>query len=576
MKKLVPVLAFVFVFAGQTYSQILPPDFTCVRGDTLFWNLPTNNCGPSLGYEIWGSQSPTGPFTLQGTVTNQSQDYYPFINPSGAQWYFYLLSKFDCPGLTAIPSDTLDNRPPAISPIEVVTVENGQAVVNWYPSPSPEVTGYIIYRETSIGVVPVDTIYGSTTFTDPNADPNAQPESYFVNALDPCGNTSIFDAKHSSIFLGATVVPCRQSVVLDWNPYQGWTNGIAEQQIWVGLNGGALTQAAEDGPSASSFEVEDVVDGATYCFEVHAVEAGTGVVSKSNQICIQVSVIASAKGSFLKNVSVGASGEVQVDWEWPPAAEIAGYQILRSDQNAGYQAIATLMPTPPLSASNSYNDATADAAAGKVFYKIETRDLCDSVLTTNYGSTIFLTATALPGNINQLNWTAFDIENATVGTYTLYKVVSGSASQLDVVGSGTTSFDDAYDPTSLAEAQACYYVVANGTILSPDGQSISINSRSNTACVEQAARIFVPNAFVPEGFNQEFRPLIVLGDIASYEMRIFDRYGQEVFATSDPAAGWYGQKNGKNLAQGVYAYVIKLTQASGKKTEKRGTVLLIR
>lgn len=576
MKKIVPLLAFVVVFSGQIFSQIQPPDFTCVRGDTLFWNLPTNTCGPFVSYEIWGSQSPAGPFTLQGTVTDPSQDYYPFINPSGAQWYFYLLSNFNCPGQSPVPSDTLDNRPPLISPIEVVTVENGQAVVSWYPSPSPEVAGYIIYRQTSIGVVPVDTVYNGTIYTDPNADPNAQPESYFVNALDPCGNTSIFDAKHASIFVVATVVPCRQSVVLDWNPYQGWTNGIAEQQIWVGTNGGALTQVADAGTTAGSFEVADIVDGATYCFEVHAVEAVTGVVSKSNQFCLQAEVFNAAKGSFLKNVSVTGSGEVKVDWEWPPAAEIVEYQILRSDQNTGYQAIATLTPTLPLTASNTYTDATSNAAAGKVFYKIETKDICDSVLTTNYGSTIFLTATALPGNINQLNWTAFDIENATASTYTLYKVVGGSASQLEVVGSGTTSYDDAYDPTSLSDAQACYYVVANAAMLSPDGQSLSITSRSNTACVEQAARIFVPNAFVPEGFNQEFRPLIVLGDIASYEMRIFDRYGQEVFTTNDPEAGWYGQKNGKNLAQGVYAYVIKLTQANGKKTEKRGTVLLIR
>lgn len=576
MKKLVPIIVLVFVFLGKIYSQILPPDFTCVRGDTLFWDVPTNNCGPFVSYEIWGSQSPTGPFVLQGTVANQSQDFYPFINPSGEQWYFYLLSNFNCPGQTAISSDTLDNRSPKISPIEVVTVENGQVILSWYPSPSPEVTGYIIYRQTSIGVIPVDTVYGSTSYTDLNADPTMQSESYFVNALDPCGNTSIFDTKHSSIFVEASVEPCRQSVVLEWNPYEGWANGIAEQQIWVGINGGALTQATDAGAVAHMYEVGNLVDSATYCFEVHAVEAGTGVISKSNQICLFVHVFESAKGTFLKNVSVAANGEVKVDWEWPPTAEIVAYQVLRSDQNADYEAVATLTPSPPLMASNSFTDATSDANEGKVFYKIETRDVCDTVLTTNYGSTIFLTANPLPGNINQLDWTAFDFENATANSYTLYKVAGGIASQLDVVDSGTISYQDNYDPTNLDQAQACYYVVANGSIISQNGQNIDIDSRSNNACVEQAARIFVPNAFVPDGFNQEFRPLIVLGDIASYEMRICDRYGQEIFKTNNPEEGWYGQKNGKNLAQGIYAYTINLTQANGKKTEKRGTVLLIR
>ncbi|MBK9018264.1 MAG: hypothetical protein IPM82_31795 [Saprospiraceae bacterium] len=153
MKKILAAFAFGFVFFGKMQAQILPPDFRCVRGDTLFWDLPVNNCGPFVGYEIWASQSPTGPFLLQGTVANQSQDFYAFVNPSGEQWYFYLTSNFNCPGQMAIPSDTLDNRPPVVSPIETVSVEGGLAVVNWAPSPSPEVFGYIIYRQTSIGVI---------------------------------------------------------------------------------------------------------------------------------------------------------------------------------------------------------------------------------------------------------------------------------------------------------------------------------------------------------------------------------------------------------------------------------------
>ncbi len=573
---IVATVALAFVFFGKTQAQILPPDFRCVRGDTLFWNLPVNNCGPFVSYEIWASQSPAGPFALQGTVTNQSQDFYPFVNPGGAQWFFYITSNFNCPGQTAIPSDTLDNRPPAVSPIETVSVEGGLAVVTWTLSPSPEVFGYIIYRQTSIGVIPVDTVFGGNTYTDLGSDPGTGPESYFVNALDPCGNTSIFDAQHTSIFVEAAVVPCRQSVVLTWNPYQGWTNGIAEQQIWLGINGGALTQAAGAGTTAGSFEVENVVDGATYCFEVRAVRAGAGTLVKSNQICLTVDVFESAKGMFLKNVNVTGSGDVNLTWEWNPLAELEEFQVLRSEQNASYQAIVTQAATPPLAAANSYTDAASGATSGKVFYKIETRDVCDSVLLTNYGSTIYLTVQPAPGNLNSLNWTAFDIENASASAYKIYKIAGGATSQLDMVGSSTTSYQDNYSPTSIESAQACYYVVATSELITQNGQTITQESRSNTACVEQAARIFTPNAFVPEGFNQEFRPLIVLGDIANYDMRIFDRYGQEVFTTNDPDTGWFGQKNGKNLAQGVYAYAIRVTQVNGKTTEKRGTVLLIR
>ncbi len=576
LRNIFTVLALGFVFTGKMEAQILPPDLRCVRGDTLFFDLPVNGCGPFVSYDVWASQNPNGPFTPQGSVTNQAQDFYAFVNPSGQQWFFYLTSNFNCPGQMAITSDTLDNRPPVVSPIQTVSVEGGQAVVTWQPSPSPEVTGYIIYRQTGIGVIPVDTVFSGNTYTDLAADPNIGPESYYVNALDPCGNTSIFDMKHTSIFVEAEPIPCNQSVKLTWNNYVGWTNGIAEQQIWAGINGAALATVADAGTSAGSFEVGNLVDGATYCFEVRAVEAVTGAVAKSNQVCLQVDVVQSADGMVLLNVSVKNNGDVDLNWEWNPLAELVEYQILRSDQNADYQPIEVEAATLPLPASNTYTDASGDAENGKVFYKIQTLDLCDSTLVTNYGSTIYLTATPLPGNINQLDWTAFDFENTSATSYTLYKTVGGTTSVLDMAASSATSYQHNYDPTNIEEAQACYFVVAQSNAVGQNGQAVAVESRSNVACVFQAARIFAPNAFVPEGFNQEFKPLIVLGDLASYEMQIFDRYGQEVFRTKDPDKGWYGQKNGKPLAQGLYAYIIKVDQANGKRTEKRGTVLLIR
>lgn len=575
MKKAMLLVAFGLFLSTKMEAQILPPDFRCVRGDTLYWELPTNNCGPFVSYEIWASQSPAGPFVLQATVTNQSQNYYGFVNPSGEQWYFYLLSNYNCPGQTAISSDTLDNRPPQVSPIEAVSVENGQAVVNWNPSPSPEVYAYVVYRQTSVGVVPVDTVYSGTTYTDldANADLNVGTVSYYVNALDPCGNTSIFDVKHTSMFAQAVTVPCRQSILVTWNPYDGWTNAIVSQEVWVGVNGGVL--ASSGNSIGTSFELGNVIDGATYCFVVRAEEGATGATSTSNQVCIVADIVESVKGMYLDNVSVNANNEVVLTWQWNPLGALVDAQVLRSEQNADYQTVATVPTTPPLMASNSYSDAGSGATEGTVFYKIQTLDLCDTTLMSNYGSTIHLIAKPGSDNQNLLNWTAFDIENAEVNAYTVYKIAGGNESMLASLNATATSAEDTYVPTSIEQAQACYYVVASFEATTPSGDVITRESRSNTACVEQAARIYVPNAFVPEGINQVFKPLIVLGDIASYEMKVYDRYGQNVFTSNEPDKGWDGRKDGSSLAQGVYGYIITLKQSNGKVSIKRGHVLLM-
>jgi gliding motility-associated-like protein len=571
------LLALGLFISIQLQGQILPPEFLCVRGDTLFWNTPTNNCGSFINYEVYGSQSQQGPYVLLTGISNASQDFYFHVNPSGEVWYFYLLSNYNCPGQMAIPSDTLDNRPPGISPIENVTVENGEAVVNWRLSPSPEVYAYVIYRETPIGVIPVDTVFSGNTYTDPSAKPEEMSESYFVNALDRCGNTSIFDAKHRTIFLEATVNPCRQSVTLNWNIYQNWTNGIGEQQLWVGVNGAPPAPVVMLGGGAvNSYELKDINDGDDYCFVLQAIEANTGIVSRSNEVCLTANIVQAIRDMYMKNVTVTPDNQVKVIWAWNTAAEINEIQILRSDQNLDYKSIATEAPQFPLAAESSYTDATAMPTAGAYFYKIQTQDDCDSLAVSTYGSTIFLTVTGVPGNINRINWSAFSLENAIVTTYEVFKIVNGTESLITSAGVSARSFDSNFDPTIPGEAQACYYVVATATLTTPDGSEVTIQSRSNTACASQKARVYVPNAFVPEGFNQEFKPLIVLGDVAEYKMNIYDRYGQEVFFSANTDEGWNGKKEGKELPQGIYVYVIRVTQTNGKIVEKKGSVLLLR
>ena len=576
MKKYLALLFFGLFFSFQLRAQILPPDFLCVRADTLFWDLPVNSCGPFINYEVYGSQSPSGPFILLATIANQTQDYYFHVNPSGEVWYFYLQSNFNCPGQTAIPSDTLDNRPPEISSIVNATVENGQVVVNWNASPSPEVFAYLIYRETPIGVIPVDTVFSGTTYTDPDAQPGMMSEGYFVNALDHCGNTSIFDLKHRTIFVEATVNPCRQSVTLNWNPYQNWSNGIGNQELWVGVNGAPLAQAATIDATAATFEYPNINDGDTYCFVIQAAEAGTGILSTSNEVCITADVIQSVRDMYIKNVTVTPNSEVKVTWVWNTNAEINDIQILRSEQNLDYQLIASEAPLFPLIAENTYTDGSATPGTGSFFYKIQTTDDCDSLALSTFGSTVFLKVTSIPGNINQLAWTPFNLENAVVTAYEVHKIVSGTQSLVTTTSNITNSYEVGFDPTNFEEAQACYFVVAIATLTTPAGGQVTIQSRSNTACSQQKARVYVPNAFAPEGFNQEFKPLIVLGNIAEYKMIIYDRYGQELFFSANADNGWNGKKDGKELPQGTYVYVIRVTQTSGRIVEKKGTFLLLR
>ncbi len=89
--------------------------------------------------------------------------------------------------------------------------------------------------------------------------------------------------------------------------------------------------------------------------------------------------------------------------------------------------------------------------------------------------------------------------------------------------------------------------------------------------------IFVPTAFTPngDGLNDFEMPIPVGIDKLLY-FRIYNRWGQEVFATSTIGQGWDGKINGRNQGSGVFVWVVNAVDYLGRNYFRKGTVTLIR
>ncbi|RMG60107.1 MAG: PKD domain-containing protein [Bacteroidetes bacterium] len=87
----------------------------------------------------------------------------------------------------------------------------------------------------------------------------------------------------------------------------------------------------------------------------------------------------------------------------------------------------------------------------------------------------------------------------------------------------------------------------------------------------------IPNAFSPnaDGFNDNF---IVRGDLVEdYQIRIFNRWGRQVFLGQAVGEPWNGTlPGGKPAPQGVYVYHVSAIVAGGKEVNTTGTIILFR
>jgi gliding motility-associated-like protein len=91
------------------------------------------------------------------------------------------------------------------------------------------------------------------------------------------------------------------------------------------------------------------------------------------------------------------------------------------------------------------------------------------------------------------------------------------------------------------------------------------------------ADIFVPSAFTPnsDGHNDVIRP--VLAGIQKLEFfRVYNRWGQLVFSTSEAHKGWDGFIGGARQSTQNFVYMVQAVDYTGKTIVKRGSFVLVR
>ncbi|MCW3123636.1 MAG: gliding motility-related protein [Flavipsychrobacter sp.] len=95
--------------------------------------------------------------------------------------------------------------------------------------------------------------------------------------------------------------------------------------------------------------------------------------------------------------------------------------------------------------------------------------------------------------------------------------------------------------------------------------------------IQYCCQFSYPNAFTPnrDGVNDGFK-IVSYGNLTQYNLVIFNRWGQEVFETTDPRQYWDGTFNGIPCDMGNYYYYFKANCLAGNKEESKGDVLLIR
>jgi len=126
-----------------------------------------------------------------------------------------------------------------------------------------------------------------------------------------------------------------------------------------------------------------------------------------------------------------------------------------------------------------------------------------------------------------------------------------------------------------------------------DGYTVTLTATASSGCQDQYSLkinrkqelvYYIPNTFTPNGdeLNQTFKPIFTSGfDPFYYTLSIYNRFGNLIFESHDPAMGWDGSYNdGKtnfNCQVGTYVWTVEYSLYDlGVKNRVEGSVSLVR
>jgi len=207
----------------------------------------------------------------------------------------------------------------------------------------------------------------------------------------------------------------------------------------------------------------------------------------------------------------------------------------------------------------TYTLSAADIASGslQLFLTSTNNGLCPATADT-------LTITIEPDPV-----AAFIYDDSAPPQVVFTDQSTGAATWYWTFGDGGSSTSQ--NPTHPYETAGDYDVTL--IITSAGGCS---DTTSTQITVEQTKPVAIPTGFTPNADGKNDVLHVLGGPFKEVTFKIFNEWGNEVFATTDPAIGWDGTYKGKPQPGGVYIYTVVGTTVEDKAVKLSGNVTLLR
>jgi len=479
-------------------------------------------------------------------------------------------------------SDSL--RTPVIDSIRVI---NGQSHLYW--TPVADAQGYYIYHYDG-RYVKIDSISGNqnTSYVDRIFHPCDSAQVYSLNAFKKNGDiTTTSCCGASSSYLRGTVLlhlitfnNCTQTIHLDWDypyPFPGsesfeihQVDTAAKTDTLIGTTDGAALDYAFDFKRDS-----------TYCFQIRAVSATGKTLSTSCEKCFTAHYPDKPDILDIATISVYQNKAIIVSCKIDSLKKETFVSISRKAEDESKFKFLGYIPIKGDTSIVSGGDSTALVNDKWYQYAVAVLDSCHAPYLYDTANSIHLQGKTINDSTNFLQWNPYQSTSDTVIAYVVLRQTSGYPDVRIQLPADSLSCYDKIIPYENFGYPFLYTVIA--VVLPRFSPMDTLYCISNKVTIIQSLHLWIPNAFRPSSdvtVNTTFNPiktgqkddLVYHIQKDSYRLTIFNRWGQQLFSTTDMDKGW----DGSSVPEGVYVYLITFKTLRGNTIQQRGTITLVR
>jgi gliding motility-associated-like protein len=536
---------------AQAHSQYIQTDWTDYRG----WkHIQSYALEKRIPGQIWTTVA-----TFDSTVHSYKDSavkchvYYEYrIMANGAD--SGEISRSNTAGDTAF--ELVPPKEPEISYVTVLS--NGSVEIVWKHSTSPDRKEYHIYRSSTNGnnYLGVKGAFSGTTAID-IADSHDSAYTYTIETEDSCGNISTYKSlPHTTIHLSAT--PGNENILLNWNSYGGWP----VKKYFIERNGIIIDTAS--GMSNSYIDTL-VLCSEKYSYRVIAEDESISNIQSSSNLTDSITphdFNPPHSARMIRATVQMPNKDVYLQWHASSSWDTKGYRIWKNDSRSSQFDVAAVINA----GDTEYTDRNIQQGVPYCYY-IEAFDHCDNKAIWSNAGCIMMLNGQVYNNTNLIQWNPYRDWINGVNYYDVYRNTDSSGWQK--IGTASTPLFEDKDTSVAGDVKDfCYRVVA----VQKGGDTA--HSYSTVMCLYKDPVVFMPNIFTPnrsENLNDLFGP--VGSYIGSYDMRIYNRWGEEIYNHMD-SHGWDGKYNGQHVQSGVYLYIITIHSLNGATQVLKGNVTI--